>query len=377
MAASTVIDIEELLVPIAGDNPAGRSLAYEPEYDEIKAARRSEDDTNQGEWQRDTKAADWDRVIELGTGFLRRETKDLLIAAWVTEALTRLHGFDGLHDGLRLLSGIQDRFWETYHPEIEDGDLEAREGPFVFLNELLPMLIRRIPLTSGMGDVRYSFLHWKESRATQNAGVKDPKLAQSMADAGKVTPKQWDDDVAQSPRKFYEDLNESLERARDAFKDFDEGTDRHFGRAAPGLGNIREAMEECRKLIGPILDAKRKQEPDPEPAGEVPDDGPEPEPGVNGADGLEAHGRPAGAGNGLGKAALDSGRLLIEFLDGANALADAGKRLAENRQKYAELQAQVVDLDKEYKEISALVSRNKEYHQLLSRLLELHARPTG
>jgi hypothetical protein len=136
-------------------------------------------------------------------------------------------------------------------------------------------------------------------------------------------------------------------------------------------------MEECRKLIGPILDAKRKQEPDPEPAGEVPDDGPEPEPGVNGADGLEAHGRPAGAGNGLGKATLDSGRLLIEFLDGANALADAGKRLAENRQKYAELQAQMVELDKEYKEISALVSRNKEYHQLLSRLLELHARPTG
>jgi type VI secretion system protein ImpA len=377
MASSSVIDVEGLLAPIAGDNPSGRSLAYEPEYDEIKAARRSEDDTNQGEWQRDAKAADWDQVIELGTEFLRRETKDLLIAAWVTEALTRLHGFDGLHDGLRLLSGIQDRFWETYHPEIEDGDLESREGPFVFLNELLPMLIRQIPLTSGMGDVRYSYLHWMESRATQNAGAKDPKLAKAMEDAGKVTPKQWDDDVAQSPRKFYEGLNESLERARVAFKDFDEGTDRHFGRAAPGLGNIREALEDCRKLIGLILDTKRKQEPDPEPAGEVPDGGSEPEPGADGADGLEPQGRTAGAVNGLGNAVLDSGRLLIEFLGRANALADAGKRLAENRQKYAELQAEIAKLDEEYKEVSALVSRNKEYHQLLSRLLELHPAPTG
>jgi type VI secretion system protein ImpA len=377
MASTAVIDVEGLLVPIAGDNPSGRSLAYEPEYDEIRAARRSEDDTNQGEWQRETKAAEWDRVIELGTGFLRRETKDLLIAAWVTEALTQLHGFDGLHDGLRLLSGIQDRFWATYHPEIEDGDLEAREGPFVFLNDLLPLLIRQVPLTSGVGDVRYSLLHWKESRATQNAGAKDPKLAKAMEDAGKVTPKQWDDEVAQSPRKFYEGLNESLERTRDAFKDFDEGTDRHFGRAAPGLGNIREALEECRKLIGPILDTKRKQEPDPEPAGEVLDGGPAPEPGANGADGLEPQGRTAGAGNGLGKAVLDSGRLLIEFLDRANALADAGKRLAENRQKYAELQAQMAALDEEYKEVSALVSRDTEYHQLLSRMLELHPRPTG
>jgi type VI secretion system protein ImpA len=377
MASISIIDVEGLLAPIAGDNPSGRSLAYEPAFDEIKAARRSEDDTNQGEWQRDAKAAEWDRVIELGTGLLRRETKDLRIAAWVTEALTHLHGFDGLHDGLRLLAGIQGRFWETYHPEIEDGDLEGREGPFVFLNQLLPLLIHQIPLTQGLGGVRYSFLHWKESRATQNAGLKDTNLAKAMADAGKITPKLWDDEVAQSPRKYYEELNGSLERTRDAFKEFDEGTDRHFGRAAPGLGNIREALEDCRKLIGPILDAKRKQEPDPEPAREVSDGGAEPEPGADGDDGLEHNGRTAGAGNGLGKAVLDSGRLLIEFLEGAHALAEAGKRLTENRRKYAELQAELVKLDEEYREVSAPVSRDKEYHQLLSRLLEVRARPTG
>ena len=381
MGSTAMIDVEGLLVPIAGDNPSGRSLAYESVYDEIKAARRSEDDSNQGEWKREAKAAEWERVVELGTGLLRRETKDLRLAAWVTEALTRLHGFDGLHDGLRLLSGIQDRFWETYHPEIEDGDLEAREGPFVFLNDLLPMLIRQVPLTSGSGGLRYSFLHWRESRATQNAGLKDPKLLKAMEGEGKVTPKQWDDEVAQSPRRFFEGLYESLQRTRDAFKEFDEGTDRHFGRAAPGLGNIREALEDCRKLIEPILDAKRKQEPDPDPdpetEGKAPGGGPTPEPAENGSDGLELPGRTAHAGNGLAKAVLDSGRLLIEFLDRANALADAGKRLTENRQKYAELQAGLVKLDEEYKELSALVSQNQEYHQLLSRMLELHPRPPG
>jgi hypothetical protein len=239
------------------------------------------------------------------------------------------------------------------------------------------MLIRQVPLTSGMGDVPYSFLHWKESRAVQNTGAKDPKLAQAMADAGKVTPTQWDAEVAQSPRKFYEELTASLELARDAFKEFEEGTERHFGRAAPGLGNIREALEDCRKLIGPILEAKRKQEPDPRHADASIGGAPGPDPGANGTDGLEPNGRAAGAGNGLGNAVLDSGRLLIEFLDGAHALADAGKRLAENRKKYAELQAEMAKLDEEYRQVSSLVGGNQEYHQLLSRLLELHARPTA
>ena len=38
-----VIDIEALLSPIAGENPAGESLQYTPVYDEIREARRSED----------------------------------------------------------------------------------------------------------------------------------------------------------------------------------------------------------------------------------------------------------------------------------------------------------------------------------------------
>jgi type VI secretion system protein ImpA len=377
-----VIDVEDLLVPIAGDHPSGRHLAYETTiYDEIREARRSEEEAPQGAWERPPKVAEWDCVIELGTECLRRQTKDLQIAAWVAEALAKQHGFGGLRDGFRLLAGIQDRFWETYYPQIDDGDLESRTGPFLFLNGTLPLLIRQVPLTVGLDGQRYSSLHWQESRATQNAGLKDQKLMQAMVAAGKISPKHWDDAVAQTPRRFYEELAESLHQGWEAFKDFDAATDRHFGRDAPSLSNIRKALEEGRKLLEPILAAKRQQEPDPEldatPADERAADVAAAHPDAPGADVPEGPERRPTLVNGLERDALDFGRVLIEFRDKARELAEAGNRLTENRQKYAECRAQMKKLDEEYEEISRLVSRNREYYQLLSRILELHGRTTA
>jgi type VI secretion system protein ImpA len=264
MTATAVIDVEGLLEPIPGADPSGLFLAYEGVYDRIREARRADDTLEQGAWKRETKVAEWDQVIDLATDALQRRTKDIQIAAWLTEALARRHGFDGLRDGLRLLSGVQERFWDTYHPQIDEGDLGSREGPFVFLNTTLPLLIRQVPLSAGLSELKYSYLQWQESREVQNVGLKDQKVMQALADAGKTTPKQWDDAVAQTPRKFYEGIFQALAESGEAFRDFEEGTDRRFGREAPSLLNVRKALEECRRLLEPILAAKRVQEPDPE-----------------------------------------------------------------------------------------------------------------
>jgi type VI secretion system protein ImpA len=376
MTTTAVIDIEELLGPIPGDDPSGRFLAYEPVYDQIREARRADDSFEQGEWKRETKVAEWDRVIDLATDALRSQTKDLQIAAWLTEALARRHGFDGLCEGLRLLSGVQERFWETYHPQIDEGDLGSREGPFVFLNITLPPLIRQVPLTAGMSEPKYSYLQWQESREVQNVGVKDQKAMKALTDAGKVTPKQWDDAVAQTPRKSYELLFQALAESGEAFRDFEEGTDRHFGREAPSLLNVRKALEDCRRLLEAIVAAKRTQEPDPQLDGPSPGEAPA---GVapaqsefhHGVAGPEA-GQESPVANGVGSAGLDFGRMLMDFQRRAEELAETGKLLTENRQKHAELKAAISTLDAEYVEMSTRLSKSQEYYQLLSRLLELH-----
>ena len=142
MAARQVLELEAILTPIPGDNPAGESLRYAGVYDAIGEARRADDDLPMGEWARgEVKTADWSTVIELAIEALAARSKDLPIAVWLTEALVKQHGFAGLHDGLRLLAELQERFWDALYPEAEDGDLEFRAAPLEWLNEKLPAAI--------------------------------------------------------------------------------------------------------------------------------------------------------------------------------------------------------------------------------------------
>ena len=270
MATPPILDLDELLAPIPGPNPSGRSLAYEPEYDALQEARRAEDDTLQGDWQRKAKVAEWDRVIDLGRDNLRRLTKDLRIAGWVAEALARRHGFAGLRDGLRLVRGLIDGYWPTCYPEVEDGDLEARAAALASLNQekLLPLLIRSMPLTDDMNERRYSFLRWQESRATDNAGLRNPELMQALIADGKLTTEQFDTAVAQTPRAFYEALAADLDECRADLHGLEQLADERFGRESPSLVDVRKALDDCRKLLVPILKAKREQEPDDSPPAE-------------------------------------------------------------------------------------------------------------
>ncbi|HUK16900.1 MAG TPA: type VI secretion system ImpA family N-terminal domain-containing protein, partial [Bryobacteraceae bacterium] len=77
----------DLLNPIAGENPAGENLRYAPVYDKIKEARRQDDDAPQGEWTRERKLADYPLTIKLISESLATKSKDLQLAAWLAEAM--------------------------------------------------------------------------------------------------------------------------------------------------------------------------------------------------------------------------------------------------------------------------------------------------
>jgi hypothetical protein len=68
---------------------------------------------------------------------------------------------------------------------------------------------------------------------------------------------------------------------------------------------------------------------------------------------------------------FDPGTLLIRFRDKAQELADAGRRLEANREKYRQLQAELKQLDEEYNEIARILVANRESSALLCRLIEL------
>ena len=142
---------EDILQPIAGDNPSGPSLRYE--YDEIKEARREEEDLAQGEWQTERKVADFGKVLKLSSEMLATRTKDLQLAFWVSEALLKLDGFPGLVEGIRLNHKLLETFWDTIHPgaanEEEEGDpedLEMRAAPLSQFGLSLAETVRFTPI---------------------------------------------------------------------------------------------------------------------------------------------------------------------------------------------------------------------------------------
>jgi type VI secretion system protein ImpA len=271
------IDIEAILAPIPGDNPAGEDLRYSPAYDQIKEARRADDLLDRGDWQREIKTSDWDAVIATTVEALINKSKDLQMAAWLTEALVNTKGFSGLAIGFKMLTGFLRDYWEHVYPEIEDEDLDFRIGPIELMNDKLWLAVKQIPLTDKDATPGYSWLQWQESRQVgYEADIRNQygdvdenkKKARNASIAeGKITAEDFDAAVTRSSKAYYESLAEDLTVCLEEFKRFDDTVDEKFGSEAPRLAELREALEDCERVIMKIfkekkdLDAIEKPEP--------------------------------------------------------------------------------------------------------------------
>lgn len=136
-------DTEALLAPIPGAEPAGVSMRYDPLYLGVAQARE-EDDASlpMGEWERPLKKADWKAVASACSQLLGKRSKDFQAAAWLCESWTHLHQMDGFNAAVEVLTGLVERFWDTAHPQVEDGDDDARAASFIWMNENLPLTLK-------------------------------------------------------------------------------------------------------------------------------------------------------------------------------------------------------------------------------------------
>ena len=262
-ASPEVIDIEALLSPIAGENPAGESLQYTPVYDEIREARRSEDPMSQGDWQREIKTADWDEVIRLSTDALGNRTKDLQICAWLGEALIKKSGFAGLRDSLILAAGLHQRFWDTLYPEMEEGDLEARANAMALLDRQTAAATREVAITRSPA---FSFAQWDKVKSEGSA----PAAAASApgAEEGQITLEDFQKALGASRRAFYEELLVVVNECWKAFEELDRAMDEKFGRQTPGLGELKGSLDKVRDWVDKTTKEKRLEEPEGGVAGE-------------------------------------------------------------------------------------------------------------
>jgi type VI secretion system protein ImpA len=275
MAENSVIDLEALLRPLDGDNPAGESLRYEGTYDQIKEARREDEVLAQGDWSRDLKVADWPKVIKLATDALLTKTKDLQIAAWLTEGIVKHDRHDrwvALRDGLNLMRGLHENFWETVYPEIDpeddEGPLASRANVLAAFDARLAVIIKELPLTAGQ---KYSYLQYLESKqfdfpenieaAEYEQQERLRALKEQAQSENRVTGEDWRKAKAATSRDFIEARFALINECWDAYKALDAEMDAKFARETPGLGEFKKSLDEIRTLVDLMVKEKQKAEP--------------------------------------------------------------------------------------------------------------------
>ncbi|MBA4156457.1 MAG: type VI secretion system protein TssA [Gemmatimonadetes bacterium] len=254
---------DDLLTPIAGANPGGAALRYDPIYDKIKEARREDPDLPQGEWQTTRKTAEWPQVIQLASEALATRSKDLQLAAWLTEALLRREGFSGLRQGLELVRAMVEQFWDHLYPELEDGDAELRAAPLQWVGIALDIPVKFVPLSPN----GHNYLHYRESRAVpteadaEASSERRTQRERAIAE-GKLTPEQFDQGVNATPTEWYQALVADLDGSLEALAALDDMGEEKFGDEAPSYLKLRQALQDIRQVAGQLLARRLKAEPE-------------------------------------------------------------------------------------------------------------------
>ena len=153
-------DVDSLLQEISVDFPCGRDLEENAEFTKLEREQEQPKPGMAGATD-ETKQIPWPNVENHALALFSR-TKDLRVAVWLTRARLNTVGLPGLSDGLRLIAGLLERYWDSVYPRL---DAEDNDDPTERINALnsichretfLPDL-RMAPLivSEAFGPIRY------------------------------------------------------------------------------------------------------------------------------------------------------------------------------------------------------------------------------
>jgi type VI secretion system protein ImpA len=266
---------DDILNPLPGPDPKGQNLRYSPVYEKIKEARQEdEDDIPQGEWQRKPKKADFAVVIKLASDALANNSKDLQLAAWLSEALVRREGLPALPQCLKLFHQLQVQFWNTLYPQLEGSNPEFRVAPQEWFAARCDYLLRKIPLTSS----GFDWFRYTESRAVgYDNAPRDERQAQirqaEIAD-GKITAEEFDKAFSATPKSFYAAASACIENSLEALAGLEafcaeKYRDDKGENLAPSFSKLRNVVDQIQHTINLFLRKKQESEPPPIPQPEA------------------------------------------------------------------------------------------------------------
>jgi type VI secretion system protein ImpA len=248
-----------LLAPVSEEAPAGAWLRFEPVYDEIKRLREHDDPAlPQGVWQRELRRADWPAVAALCAATLETGSKDLQIAAWLTEAWIHLDGFPGLERGLRLIAGLCRAYWPDLHPALEGEDAEARLAPVAWVADRLQLPLKLVPVTSPAGEdaTPYGWKDWEAGLYLANLSRLDSAAAAKEQGRGMVPQVRFQVSVSLTPAPWFARLAGEAAGALAGLDELDAVLAGLCGPAAPSFTPLRSPLAAIRAFAVRVLEER-------------------------------------------------------------------------------------------------------------------------
>ncbi len=266
-----LLSLEHLTAALSPENPTGPFLRYEPIYDQIREARREEDNTlSQGIWQTDVKRADWLLVEALCVEVLHNQSKDLQIAAWLTDAWTVLDHLKGATQGLILMQGLCTTHWLALHPAILESDpetIEYRLSLFEWMDEQLAKRLLFIPLTyceAGENLSGLTLASWLEATNLEVIAKRSPEGKNILAQAeakGKITLTRFRKSLELTSLPFLEDTLSQVAELQDTLTSFCQALESVLHQQAPNFSKIKHHLDDISRLIKTSCQQKRQEAP--------------------------------------------------------------------------------------------------------------------
>jgi type VI secretion system protein ImpA len=251
--------LAELLQPISAEHPGGEDISGDKQFIELTQAIRPRRDVTKNE---DPKP-DYELVEQLAEELLTKRTKDLQVALFYTEAMLNQHGFDGLRQGLGVLHGLLDTFWDHAYPTnpVQRRGALAKIGSEDFAI--------RVQLAT-VSEANHTFWQYRQASSMPKAeeAKSDPELSKrrdAMLADDKLSPEAFAEGVAGTSKQVYKELAAQLNGTLQVIQLLDATSKTRFGEDAPSYRVLRLAVETVSKLVKELLAEKLKAEPDAEP----------------------------------------------------------------------------------------------------------------
>jgi type VI secretion system protein ImpA len=244
-----MISITKLVDAIAPDKPSGDDLAYDPAFLELQNKLRGKEETQFSA----AEDPNWKELLDLALELARR-FKHLQVGVTLTLALLQTEGLLGFRDGLKLVQGWLEKYWDTVYPLLDPEDnldpteranllqclsVTTQGDPYRFCDRL-----GKIPLCESKTLGRFDLAIIKHGRAPAGTGG-----TAAATDPAQVAA-AFRDTASEYLQSRYEAVTESLA----ILKHIDGllGTRIGAGRT-PDFELLKRTLEEIRALMLPYV----------------------------------------------------------------------------------------------------------------------------